>query len=553
MVTKQLPLLVFLIFANLFTTLLTAEAQVKKARPQSVPDIYMAGVGNGNGEYYMASYFKNMKPGLPLTGADESTKESYGAAICVVGNDVYIAGCLGRKAVYWKNGQLVQLASTSVSYGAASAITVAGNDVYVGGTGYKKLFLHDGSKGRDQEQPRYWKNGQEVLLPQPLEDNGYENETTIVSMKVVGDDLYIIGRVAYGYGPIYWKNGQLVQSLNNGLDRVEKIEVVNGNVYAVGSKDSKAAYWKNGTTTILTSEESLATAIAVAGNDVYVTGIIGSYKMKGLYPGYGNGGVGKYWKNGRQMGLTGGADQYASPYPKSIAVSGNDVYIVGIDQSNSNYMLWKNGQYTALTNNNSRDGWFGPWAITAGAPGGVKGYNATVKTTPPKPQPAPARSSATTPPPTPAAPPAPAPPVQPSNATAIKVQQAARYLADNKLKPGVTTTASGLQYEILQPQAGIKPTLSDKVSYKFKRTMIVGNQVMRAEGLAGPVNLSMTFLAPGLGEGLKLMSPGSKYRFTIPPSLGADTQLRDRPADPNFPLGAVIMIFEVELLEILSK
>lgn len=548
MAAKQLTLFVFLIFLNLSAALLTAEAQTKKAKPQSVPDIYMAGVGNG--EYFMASYFKNMKPGLPLEGAAESTKGSYAAAICVVGNDVYIAGCLGRKAVYWKNGQLVQLASTSVGPEDANAITVAGNDVYVGGNGEKASFVQG---GRNHEQARYWKNGQEVLLPQPVDDRGIEDETTVVSMKVVGDDLYIIGRVAYSYRPVYWKNGQLVQTLNNGLDRVEKIEVANGNVYAVGSKNSKAAYWKNGTTTILTSEESLATAIAVAGNDVYVTGIIGSYAMKGLYPGYGNGGVGKYWKNGVQMDLTGGKSEYPSPYPKSIAVSGNDVYIVGIEQDNNMYMLWKNGQYTPITNNNSRDGWFGPWAITAGAPGGVKGYNATVKTTLPKTQRAPARSAANTPPPAPAGPPAPAPSVQPANATAIKTEQAARYLAQNKLKPGVITTASGLQYEILQPQAGIKPTLSDKVRYKFQRTMIVGNQVMRAEGQAGPVNLSMELLAPGLSEGLKLMSPGSKYRITIPPSLGADLQLRDRPADPNFPLGAVIMVFEVELLEILHK
>jgi len=542
MATKQLPLFVFLIFLNLSTALLTAEAQIKKARPQSMPDIYMAGVGNG--QYFMASYFKNMKPGLPLAGAAESEYGSYGAAICVAGNDVYVAGGLGRKtAVYWKNGQLVKLASTSVGSVDASAITVAGDDVYVGGSGEKTASY----SSRNLEQARYWKNGQEVLLPQPLGDNGYEEETTVVSMKVVGDDLYIIGRIAYGYGPVYWKNGQLVQSLNNGLDRVEKIEVVNGNVYAVGSKDSKAAYWKNGITTILTSEESLATAIAVAGNDVYVTGIIGSYSLKNLYPGYGNGGVGKYWKNGVQMDLTGGKSEDPSPYPKSIAVSGNDVYIVGIDQSNNMYMLWKNGQYTALTNNDTRDGWFGPWAITAGAPGGVKGYNTTVKNTQPKPQPAPARSRATTPPPTPA------PSVQPANPTAIKVEQAARYLAENKLKPGVITTASGLQYEILQPQAGIKPTLSDKVSYKFKRTMIVGNEVKEEGATAGPVNLSMALLVPGLSEGLKQMSPGSKYRITIPPSLGGDLQLRNRPADPNFQLGAVIMVFEVELLEILHN
>ncbi len=538
MATKQLPLFVFLIFFNSSAALFTAVAQIKKVQPQSVSDIYMAGVGNGNGEYYMASYFKNMKPGLPLAGADESTKESYGAAICVVGNDVYVAGCLGKKAVYWKNGQLVQLANTSVGPGNASAITVAGNDVYVGGNGEKRASY----SSRNLAQARYWKNGQEVLLPGPISDNGYEEETTVVSMAIVGDDLYIIGRVAYAYKPVYWKNGQLVQTLANGLDRVEKIEIVNGNVYAVGSKNDKAAYWKNGTTTILTSEESLATAIAVAGNDVYVTGIIGSYSAKALYPGFANGGVGKYWKNGVQMDLIGGKGQYPSPYPTSIAVSGHDVYIVGIDQDNMMYMLWKNGQHTPLTNNNSRDGWFGPWAVTAGAPGGVKRY-----TTPPKPQPVPARSSATTPPPTPA------PSVQPANATAVKAEQAARYLSENKLKPDVITTASGLQYEILQPQSGIKPTLSDKVSYKFKRTMIVGNEVKDERATAGPVNLSMALLLPGLSEGLKLMSPGSKYRFTIPPSLGADTQLKDRPADPNFPLGAVIMVFEVELLEILHN
>src|SRR6218665_2301894 len=49
------------------------------------------------------------------------------------------------------------------------------------------------------------------------------------------------------------------------------------------------------------------------------------------------------------------------------------------------------------------------------------------------------------------------------------------YLAENGKKPGVTTTASGLQYEVLTPGSGAKPKPTDIVKVHYNGTLIDGS------------------------------------------------------------------------------
>jgi FKBP-type peptidyl-prolyl cis-trans isomerase len=121
---------------------------------------------------------------------------------------------------------------------------------------------------------------------------------------------------------------------------------------------------------------------------------------------------------------------------------------------------------------------------------------------------------------------------------------AARFLAENGKKPGVITTASGLQYLVLAPGSGASPQLSDKVTVNYRGTLLDGTEFDSSYKRGEPVPLNVSRVIPGWTEALQLMKPGSKYRLFVPPQLAYDLR-----AQPGIPPGS-LLIFEVELLSI---
>ncbi|MBF0214746.1 MAG: FKBP-type peptidyl-prolyl cis-trans isomerase [Magnetococcales bacterium] len=121
------------------------------------------------------------------------------------------------------------------------------------------------------------------------------------------------------------------------------------------------------------------------------------------------------------------------------------------------------------------------------------------------------------------------------------------FLAENGKKKGVTTTASGLQYEILTPGTGAKPKATDQVKVHYHGTLIDGtvfdSSVVRKE----PVTFPLDKVIPGWTEGVQLMNVGSKYRFVIPAKLAYGAKGAPPKIEPESTL-----IFEVELLEIVT-
>lgn len=120
-----------------------------------------------------------------------------------------------------------------------------------------------------------------------------------------------------------------------------------------------------------------------------------------------------------------------------------------------------------------------------------------------------------------------------------------KFLAENKSKPGIQTTASGLQYEVIKEGTGVKPTASDlvKVHYEGKLTndTIFDSSIKRGE----PTEFYVNQVIKGWTEGLQLMSVGSKYRFFIPQDLAYGAN-ENNPQIPPFST----LVFDVELLEI---
>lgn len=120
------------------------------------------------------------------------------------------------------------------------------------------------------------------------------------------------------------------------------------------------------------------------------------------------------------------------------------------------------------------------------------------------------------------------------------------FLKTNKLKSGVFTTTSGLQYEIIKDSVGgAKPKATDEVTVHYKGTLLNGKTFDSSYDRKEPATFGLNKVIPGWTEGVQLMSQGSKYRFFIPYKLAYG----DRGAGANIPPYSTL-IFEVELLKI---
>jgi FKBP-type peptidyl-prolyl cis-trans isomerase len=131
---------------------------------------------------------------------------------------------------------------------------------------------------------------------------------------------------------------------------------------------------------------------------------------------------------------------------------------------------------------------------------------------------------------------------------AANTQKGETFLADNKNKPGVQTTATGLQYRVITEGNGPKPKASDTVTVNYRGTLIDGTQFDSSYDRGEPISFPLSGVIPGWTEGVQLMSVGSKYEFFIP----GDLAYGERSPGPNIPPNSTL-IFEVELLSIGEK
>jgi FKBP-type peptidyl-prolyl cis-trans isomerase FkpA len=120
------------------------------------------------------------------------------------------------------------------------------------------------------------------------------------------------------------------------------------------------------------------------------------------------------------------------------------------------------------------------------------------------------------------------------------------FLAENAKKPGVQTTASGLQYQVLSEGKGPKPKPTDTVRAHYRGMLLDGTEFDSSYERGEPATFMLSQMVPGWQEGIPLMNVGSKHRFWIPASLGYGE--RGTPGGPIPPNAT--LVFEVELLDI---
>lgn len=126
---------------------------------------------------------------------------------------------------------------------------------------------------------------------------------------------------------------------------------------------------------------------------------------------------------------------------------------------------------------------------------------------------------------------------------ARQAEESKSFLVQNKKKPGVKATPSGLQYKILKPGKGAKPKATDVVSVNYRASFINGTE-FEANGpkpFSTPVNQVIT----GWQEALQLMDVGSKWQLFVPPELAYGEEGSPPAIGPS-----TTIVFELELLAI---
>lgn len=129
---------------------------------------------------------------------------------------------------------------------------------------------------------------------------------------------------------------------------------------------------------------------------------------------------------------------------------------------------------------------------------------------------------------------------------AVNKEAGENFLNENKTKAGITTTASGLQFEVITEGSGKTPSATDVVEVHYHGTLINGTVFDSSIQRGTPASFGVNQVIKGWTEALQLMKEGSKYRLYIPQDLAYGAH--PHPGGPIEPFMA--LIFDVELLSV---
>ncbi|MDX2457170.1 MAG: FKBP-type peptidyl-prolyl cis-trans isomerase N-terminal domain-containing protein [Gammaproteobacteria bacterium] len=125
-----------------------------------------------------------------------------------------------------------------------------------------------------------------------------------------------------------------------------------------------------------------------------------------------------------------------------------------------------------------------------------------------------------------------------------KRREGQAFLEENSNKPGVKTTASGLQYKVIREGSGDKPAAHDEVTIQYRGKKLSGQEFSNSYRKNKPKIIAVREMIPGIREAILLMQPGALWELYIPPNLSYGRRS---------PLAHQTVIVEIELLSINRK
>lgn len=128
-----------------------------------------------------------------------------------------------------------------------------------------------------------------------------------------------------------------------------------------------------------------------------------------------------------------------------------------------------------------------------------------------------------------------------------EITEGKKFLSENKKRPEVKETASGLQYEVIKQGTGVMPKDTNTVKVHYVGTLLNNTKFDSSRDRNEPAEFPLNGVIPGWTEGVQLMPEGSIYKFYIPYNLAYGTQ----GSPPVIPGGATL-VFEVELLQVVK-
>lgn len=116
------------------------------------------------------------------------------------------------------------------------------------------------------------------------------------------------------------------------------------------------------------------------------------------------------------------------------------------------------------------------------------------------------------------------------------------FLSENARKKDIVTTASGLEYHVINAGSGQGPKPTDEVTVNYRGTLLDGTEFDSSYKRGQPATFPVNGVIPGWREALVLMKPGAKWQLFIPPNLAYDER-----SPPPIPPGS-LLIFDVEMV-----